>query len=153
MGHYSYRIKERYKPSATLVSTVLQLCTTPWLHTIWSKNDIYFIKGGEASLTDQLYVHKPEDSPKQVAQPISPSGLRTWSSPSLFALAVVLVELYFGRPFESIPCDSSELDIAGKPLSYWQTEEKKLNSLIGGLDDKKRKQPTSRLSSNTAIKF
>jgi hypothetical protein len=64
LGHYSYRIKEQYKPSATLVSTVLQLCTTPWLHTVWSKNDIYFIKGGEASLTDQLYVHKPEDAPK-----------------------------------------------------------------------------------------
>jgi len=46
----------------------------------------------------------------------------------------VLVELYFGRPFESIPSDSSELDVAGKPQPYGQTEEKKLNPLIGGID-------------------
>jgi hypothetical protein len=46
----------------------------------------------------------------------------------------VLVELYFGHPFESIPSDSSELDVAGKPLPYRQTEEKKLNPLIGGID-------------------
>jgi len=64
MRRYSYRIKERYKLSVTLASSVLQLCTTPWLHTVWSKNDIYFTKGGEASLTDQIYVHKPEDAPK-----------------------------------------------------------------------------------------
>jgi hypothetical protein len=100
MRRYSYRIKERYKLSATLASSVLQLCTTPWLHTVWSKNDIYFTKGGEASLTDQIYVHKPKDAPKQVAQPTFPSGLPTWRNPFLFALAVVLVELYFGRPFE-----------------------------------------------------
>jgi len=49
----------------------------------------------------------------------------------------VLAELYFSRPFESIPCGSSELGVAGKPMPYWQTEEKKLNSLIGGIDDKR----------------
>jgi hypothetical protein len=49
-------------------------------------------------------------------------------------VAVVLVEPYFGSPFETIPSDSSELDVAGKPLPYGQTEEKKLNPLIGGID-------------------
>lgn len=134
MCRYSYGIKERYRLSATLASTVLQLCTTPWLHTVWSKNDIYFIKGGEASLTDQLYVRKPEHISKQVTQPTPPSGLRTWSNPSLFALATVLVELYFQRPLESIPSDPSELDAAGNDLPYGQTVEKKLYRLIGTID-------------------
>ncbi|KAN0114518.1 hypothetical protein V8E51_004062 [Hyaloscypha variabilis] len=134
MCRYSYGIKERYKLSAILASTVLQLCTTPWLHTVWSKDDIYFIKGGETSLTDQLYVRKPEDVSAQTAQPTLPSGLRTWTNPSLFALAILLVKLYLGRPFESIPSDPSELDSAGNHLPYGQTEEKKLIRLVDGID-------------------
>ncbi|KAK0104471.1 hypothetical protein ONS95_004760 [Cadophora gregata] len=135
MCRYNYGIKERYKLSVTLASTVLQLCRTPWLQSVWGKNDIYFMKSEEAPLTDQLYVRKSEHTTTdQVAQALLLLGLRTWSNSSLFALATVLVELYFGRPLETIPNDPSELDELGNPLPYGQTEEKKLNRLIRGID-------------------
>lgn len=131
---YTYGIKERYKLSVTLASTVLQLCTTPWLHTVWSKNDIYFIKGGEASLTDQLYVRKSGGAAQGALPPILPTGVRPWSNPSLLALAVVLVELYFKRPLESIPALPHELDPAGNPWPQGLTEEMKVTRLISGID-------------------
>ena len=135
MCRYNYGIKERYKLSVTLAFTVLQLCITPWLQSVWNKHDIYFIQSEEAPLTDQLCVRKSEKgSSDQVGQALHRYGLRAWSNPSLLALAAVLVELYFGRPLETIPSDPSELDEQGKPLPYGQTEEKKLNRLIRAID-------------------
>jgi hypothetical protein len=88
MRQYNYGVTERYQLSVTLASAVLQLHTTPWLQSSWSKNDIYFIKGGEPSFADHLYVQKPTVTQQALASS-QQAGPRPWSNPSLFALAVV----------------------------------------------------------------
>jgi hypothetical protein len=131
MRRYNYGIKERYQLSVTLASTVLQLHATPWLHTAWSKNDIYFIIGSEMSFVDHLYVRKPTAA-QQVFATSHSIGPHPWTNPSLFALAVVLLELYFGCPIESIPSDPQDLDRQGNP--HPSTEYLKANRLAESID-------------------
>jgi hypothetical protein len=129
-----YGVKARYQLAVTLAFTVLQLCKTNWLDNSWSKEDIYFIKGGSTSFAEDLYVRKPDVTVKDTSQSALPAGLRPWSNPSLFALAVIFLELYFGRPIESIPDSPTDLDPAGNPWPHGFTEFLKVSRLVDEID-------------------
>ena len=107
--------KERLILGVKLALTLLQLHKTPWLEEMWGNQNVFFMKS-EEGLPDS-HPHHPFLS-KQFMSPtctITPCKLQeSYRTPSLevrnqsiFALGVLLVELWFNQPLESlrVPAD------------------------------------------------
>ena len=96
--------RERLELGVRLASTLLQLHDTPWLPDQWSKDDIYYLTRVDTDKSDLPYLSKHFVSPSctnllmQPTQNMEPSlGIK---NQSIFALGVVLIELWFGKPFD-----------------------------------------------------
>ncbi|OCL12164.1 hypothetical protein AOQ84DRAFT_285759 [Glonium stellatum] len=112
--------EEFYILAVTLSSSLLQLHTTPWLGSRWSKKDIVFLQNGNPS-THNVDIRHPYITQVYFSQSISevPPGNATISdsgddSSRLLALAVMLLEIYFNQPIE---LQRSEKDCASSQRS------------------------------------
>jgi len=96
--------KERYSLAVTLASSTLQLNSTPWFSDQWSKRDILFQRISDS--TRPIDIEHPYVTQKLMAIPNGgPNSMqtdRTFHNKNtvLLALAVALLELYFGVPAE-----------------------------------------------------
>lgn len=95
--------KERYSLALTLASSVLYLNSTPWLANQWAAKDIKFHQTIDA--TTCIDIEHPYLSPL-AAEPLNSLTAKTKSlnfqnkNTVLLALAVALLELYFGTTAE-----------------------------------------------------
>lgn len=95
--------KERYSLALTLASSVLYLNSTPWLTNHWAARDIKFLQATDA--TKLVDTEHPYLAPA-VVEPSSSLALASRSfnmqnkNTVLLALAVTLLELYFGTTAE-----------------------------------------------------
>ena len=96
--------RQRYLIALTLASSHLQLQSTPWIGSQWSKRDIYFIRNSthphEIRL-DQPYISRsfaPVSAPRTPSTSTSP--LDNSSDHSLSNLGIMLLELCFGTALE-----------------------------------------------------
>ena len=112
------RKKDRLVLGVKLASTLLQLHKTPWLEEMWGNQDILFLKQQEDSrdaILQKPFVSKPFTPPTCTLPPQQLTGSTSKTSPevrnqSIFALGIVLIELWFGKPLEDlrIPADMGE---------------------------------------------
>lgn len=98
--------KERYRLAVTLASSALQLNSTPWFPDQWSAKDILFHKtsaGPRLVDIEHPYVaSKLDEQAKVLTNGQKPRGFQNKNT-ILLALAVALLELYFGIPAEHCP--------------------------------------------------
>lgn len=101
--------KDRLVLGVKLASTLLQLHKTPWLKETWGKRDILFLK--ECSGTQQTLVQKPFLSKSFIPPTCSILPRRPTDEPdpspevrnkSVFALGILLIELWFDQPLEDL---------------------------------------------------
>ncbi|KAF9694879.1 hypothetical protein EKO04_007140 [Ascochyta lentis] len=95
--------KERYSLALTLASSVLYLNSTPWLTNQWGARDIRFHQS--STVSDLLDIEHPYLAPaaiEPVDSPAAKSKTFTFQNKNtvLLALAVTLLELYFGTTAE-----------------------------------------------------
>jgi len=110
--------RDRLILGVKLSSSVLQLYKTPWLRDIWSKSDIFFVKyEGEdgRTLISKPFLSKAFESPICAIKPRVLTEPYAKPSPdvrnqTIFALGVILIELWFGKPLETLrlPTDLGE---------------------------------------------
>ena len=113
--------KDRYSLAVTLASSTLQLCSTPWLPSpqTYSASDILFVRTGDPSKPVDIE-HPYLRQPGCGVTPPSSNAL-TLGFPSdnatLLALALLLLELYFGEP-RTNHCDTVDKSSAGVPSVF-----------------------------------
>jgi hypothetical protein len=94
--------KERYSLALTLASSVLYLNSTPWLTNQWAAKDIFFHQTSTASRP--IDIERPYVVPVEATESkIAPNGkTRSFHNKNtvLLALAIALLELYFGTTAE-----------------------------------------------------
>jgi hypothetical protein len=120
---------DKLKLAVDLASSVLQLYNTPWLEEQWGKDDVYFIHRPEAS-SASVFEH-PFVCRKFGAQVVSTAKTTTTSTTAcrvirnqtLFALGILLIELWYGKPIEELQT-VPDLDCAGTPGVTWCTAER-----------------------------
>lgn len=101
--------KERYRLAVILASSALQLNSTPWFPDQWSAKDILFHK--TASGQRLIDIEHPYIAPKlvedakQLQSEFKPRVFQNKNT-ILLALAIALLELYFGIPAEQ--CQARE---------------------------------------------
>lgn len=95
--------KERYSLALTLASSVLYLNSTPWLTNQWATKDIKFYH--TADIANPIDIEHPYLTPALV-EPVNDLTVKMKTltmqnkNTVLLALAVVLLELYFGTTAE-----------------------------------------------------
>jgi hypothetical protein len=100
--------KERYSLALTLASSVLYLNSTPWLNDQWAAKDIYFHR--TTTSTRPIDIDRPHVSPAllELSKGL-PNGQKTRGfhnkNTVLLALAIALLELYFGTTAEKYQKD------------------------------------------------
>jgi hypothetical protein len=102
--------RDRLILGVKLASSVLQLYKTPWLRDIWGKSDIFFVKYEDPEsgiLISKPFLSKAFQSPVCSITPRVLTEPYAHPSPdvrnqTIFALGVVLIELWFGRPLETL---------------------------------------------------
>ncbi|ORY09924.1 hypothetical protein BCR34DRAFT_486580 [Clohesyomyces aquaticus] len=128
--------KERYSLAVTLASSTLQLNSTPWFPDQWSKKDILFPRTG----TRLVDIEHPYIMP-QLAQLPKDSFLKQKTrvfqnkNTALLALAIALLELYFGESAEKhqeAEGDAAERNVNPNPwtlcaMAYEWTESEQEN--------------------------
>ncbi|KAF2999365.1 hypothetical protein E8E13_006153 [Curvularia kusanoi] len=96
--------KERYNLALTLASSVLYLNSTPWLANHWAAKDIKFLQAADATNvidTERPYLGPVIVEPLNSLTPATKSLSMQNKNTVLLALAVALLELYFGTTAES----------------------------------------------------
>jgi hypothetical protein len=108
--------KERYALAVTLASSTLQLASTPWFPDQWSARDICFHR---TSTTPRLVdVNHPYVTSQLIETSQSNPKSRQFKNKNtiLLALAVALLELYFGVSTEKHQGDEHEAGDASKNI-------------------------------------
>ncbi|KAL3468872.1 hypothetical protein BJX99DRAFT_265738 [Aspergillus californicus] len=126
-----YPSKAVYRPQANVIPSVFQLSRTPWLAQKWGKKDIAFLKtsNGPHLAVDIRYPYLTQNFSSNQACP--PSN----DCSNLLSLAIVLMELSFGRSIEQNrhPDDFGNKTVADditdlQTASRWYKSEKPLLS-------------------------
>jgi hypothetical protein len=123
----SFVLAEKYALSVTLISSLLQLSQTPWLSASWNKSDIVFLRANSELTSSKTPVdvkhpyltreHKKHgNSSPRIKAKIESDSFK------FLALAVMLIEIWGGRPIEDLylPQDlgpNSEVNEATKVLT------------------------------------
>lgn len=95
--------RERYSLALTLASSVLYLNSTPWLTSQWAARDIQFHQ--RSAVSDLIDIEHPYLAPAAL-EPVDSLSVKTKAisfqnkNTVLLALAVTLLELYFGTTAE-----------------------------------------------------
>lgn len=109
--------KERYSLALTLASSVLYLNSTPWLHDQWAAKDIRFHK--TTTTTRPVDVECPYVAPAVVdLSKERPKGRAFSKNTVLLALAIALLELYFGtsaEKYQENELGASDASLHGNP--------------------------------------
>lgn len=119
--------KERLSVAVTLAYSLLQLHSTPWLGTGWSKHDISFLRvkapasaKQAAILADRPYIKRKFAGMNRPRSPLPSPGLsdgglsaRRLCEKALLNFGVLLLELLFRQPIESLPQKDDYLDPHG----------------------------------------
>jgi len=111
----------RLNLAKSLALAVLKFHTTPWLGEIWKSDDIMMELGGQETrspphLNALITLTKRKTNPIREAKSSSSSFSVTNIAPNglLFSLGIMLLELAYGAPFESL---QQPEDIAASPDS------------------------------------
>ncbi|OBT67080.1 hypothetical protein VE03_04481 [Pseudogymnoascus sp. 23342-1-I1] len=131
---FSLNRKQRFRLAVILAASILQLQTTPWLTEKLAKKDIYFEYLEGKVLADQPYIYHFFPSTKQPPKAsLDDEGAHTHTGfatrTSLINLGILLLELCFNRPIETIEY-RNDFFSDGKPHNYtdyltairWNTE-------------------------------
>ncbi|KAF2854409.1 hypothetical protein T440DRAFT_486957 [Plenodomus tracheiphilus IPT5] len=93
--------RDRYSLALTLASSVLYLNSTPWLTNQWTVKDILFHRNATTTTTLDIDIEHPYVAPA-VVELTTVQRPRSWNNKNtiLLALAIALLELYFGTTAE-----------------------------------------------------
>ncbi|EUC38075.1 hypothetical protein COCCADRAFT_83960 [Bipolaris zeicola 26-R-13] len=112
-------MRDRYSLALTLASNVLYLNSTPWLANEWAARDIMFHR--TSNTAQPINIERPYLAPAVVeaangtARNMQPGGFR---NTVLIALAVALLELYFGvtaEKYQESGTDDEVGDLSKQP--------------------------------------
>ena len=122
---------DRLRLALTIASSVLQLYKTPWLREDWSKHDILINEVGRDAHYRRAYVSGMfvATATEKLAQQKEMHHLVR--NESLFALAIVLIELCLGQTLESMRSPDDPLDATQNPnvLTDWCTVNRMLEAV------------------------
>lgn len=97
----------RFEMAVQIVSALLQIHSSPWLSTRWSKDQLLFLADAQSIYSDHPYVSQTfmpnvTDSPTTHQSSISPpSTAEEDTRASLFTLGVIILELIFDHNIEA----------------------------------------------------
>jgi hypothetical protein len=131
--------KERYCLAVTLASSILQLNSTPWFPDQWSAKDILFHRtsaGPRQIDIDHPYVSSKPTEPSNGSRGSTKSRGFQNKNTVLLALAVALLELYFGIPackavedaVPDGPIDSNPWQLCAIAYEWAETEQENLSA-------------------------
>ncbi|KAI1327597.1 hypothetical protein F5Y16DRAFT_371169 [Xylariaceae sp. FL0255] len=122
---------QRMSVALSLAYAVLELYPTPWLPRVLGKEDVYFFvrKDGQLIPESPFLLSKapsPRAAAEDVAVPqmhISDTGTGTAvvaydHSDALLGLGIIIMELWFGQPIESLPFWSDHCDEKGQAKAF-----------------------------------
>lgn len=122
LAQSTMRLEHKSRLGLKLASSVMQLHTTLWLSDYWGADDIFFVQIADDVNLDHPLVRRNfgTKSNASLRQPQDSSQ----TIPCLFSLAVVLIELWYCKPFESLKNDI-EIMMASQvavqtPTSYFK---------------------------------
>ena len=104
---------ERLEIALTVASSILQLQQTPWLRDDWTKEDLSLCKDCTDETKQYVLVSRAFSATER---PDSRRAAMVFGLPrnkTLFALGVFLIELCFGKAFESLRSPQDPLDANG----------------------------------------
>ncbi|CAI0644042.1 unnamed protein product [Colletotrichum noveboracense] len=103
----------------TLVSSVLQLGETPWLNMPWNRRSIIFLRSerGVHSEVDIKHPYLTHWYNADSAKLSSEEDDTTRNQQNMLALAIMLLELNFGVPIESLR-QASDMGADGQPNAF-----------------------------------
>ena len=112
-AHYQSRIElarhRRFEMALHIASALLQIQTSPWLDSRWSKGHIFFLADTRYVYSDYPYVSQDfvpaAQEPGQIdtGPGPSPSISEEETRASLFTVGVIILELIFGHNIEACP--------------------------------------------------
>ena len=97
--------KDRLILGVKLASSLLQVHNTPWLAESWGSPDVLFITKDDNPLLDKPWFSRRFPSPTCTILPRQSTGEPLCAevrNQSIFALGVVLIELWFGKTLENL---------------------------------------------------
>lgn len=129
-GKILYR-GDRLIIALTIASSVLQLYKTPWLRENWNKNDIKISESAKDAYHEQTYISG--SFPGTVCQTFTQENslAHLARNESLFALGILLIELCFGRPLETMRDDRDPLGANSVPdiMTDWSTAKRMMEAV------------------------
>jgi hypothetical protein len=95
--------QQKWTLGLQLASSVLQLHTTSWLNERWGAKDILFFQHTNGTVFyDSPFIRRTFTLSQSAVGSSASSSRRYRSIPVLFALGIVLIELYYRKPFEDL---------------------------------------------------
>jgi hypothetical protein len=95
--------QQKWTLGLQLASSVLQLHTTSWLNERWGAKDILFFQHTNGTVFyDSPFIRRTFTLSQSAIRSSASSSRRYRSIPVLFALGIVLIELYYRKPFEDL---------------------------------------------------
>lgn len=124
---------QRMHLAATLASSMLQLCTTPWLSQSWSRQDVYFHSHSPANVgtITSFEARHPFLVQNFWGKSKAQQHANQLAKEDILELGVLLLEIFDGRTIESwaqeaqttlTKSPSSRCHIAGQWLDYREPE-------------------------------
>ncbi|KAJ4347967.1 uncharacterized protein N0V89_009339 [Didymosphaeria variabile] len=132
------RFSRRYRIrlAVTLASSVLQLHQTPWLADNWRNSDILFIeRSGNTAYTDPFVLQNAVGENQARAASLPPLMKLIIRNQALYALGIVLIELWFGKPLSEYHKPEDGLSGTGDVQTDLITELATANRLVEELRD------------------
>jgi hypothetical protein len=114
---------DKLQIATKLSSNVLQLHNTPWLNNDWKSSDIFFLYRSGAippSIYENPFVYSTLSLQRAKSTQAQRTTSRVIRNQTLFALGVLLIELWYGQPLEELQ-SASDLDHQGTPGIAWCT--------------------------------
>lgn len=104
------KCKPRSKIGLQLASMVMQLYGTAWLRDTWGAEDVLFLKQEDGNiLFDYPLIQRPVQPLNNSPFPLASKDLPiVMNDPRLFALGMLLIELYYGEPIDRLKTEDME---------------------------------------------
>lgn len=102
--------QRRFQMAFHIASALLQIQTSPWLSTRWSKHDFYFLADSHTIYSDypyvsQSFIARTADPPALTTNPTAafppPAVSEEDTRAALFSVGIIILELIFGHNIES----------------------------------------------------
>jgi hypothetical protein len=114
---------DKLQIATKLSSNVLQLHNTPWLSDDWRSSDVFFLYRSGAippSIYEDPFVYGSLSPQRGKSTPNQRTTSRVIRNQTLFALGVLLIELWYGQPLEELQ-SAGDLNHQGTPGIAWCT--------------------------------